>query len=133
MNVVISVNRHYGALQGLGKKDTVDKYGLEQVNIWRRSYDVPPPECDADSPMAPANDPKYKDLPETHSIRTESLAVSIIIIAISSCNALSFSIQNVRSHLRELFHYGKKKSLLLSDLVKRLSLEPTVIIIILQH
>ena len=35
--------RHYGALQGLDKKATVDKYGTEQVNIWRRSYDIPPP------------------------------------------------------------------------------------------
>lgn len=69
--------RHYGALQGLGKKDTVDKYGLDQVNIWRRSYDVPPPECDADSPMCPANDPKYKNVPEAHGIRTESLAITL--------------------------------------------------------
>ena len=35
--------RHYGALQGLDKQETVDKYGIEQVNIWRRSYDIPPP------------------------------------------------------------------------------------------
>eukprot|EP01035_Chromulina_nebulosa_P030641 gene30641-40734_t len=48
--------RHYGALQGLDKKQT--------VNVWRRSYDIPPPDCEADSPMLPANDPKYKHIPE---------------------------------------------------------------------
>lgn len=63
--------RHYGALQGLDKQETVDKYGIEQVNIWRRSYDIPPPECDVDSPHYPKNDPKYKDA-EFHP-RTESL------------------------------------------------------------
>jgi 2,3-bisphosphoglycerate-dependent phosphoglycerate mutase len=40
--------RHYGALQGLDKKETVEKHGAEQVNVWRRSYDTPPPAMDAD-------------------------------------------------------------------------------------
>src|SRR5512140_1506233 len=38
--------RHYGALQGLNKKDTAEKFGMEQVHIWRRSYDIPPPPLD---------------------------------------------------------------------------------------
>lgn len=69
--------RHYGALQGLGKKETVAKYGVDQVNVWRRSYDIPPPPCDADSPMAPANDPKYSHIPEAAGIKTESLATTL--------------------------------------------------------
>lgn len=53
--------RHYGALQGLNKAETAAKYGEEQVNIWRRSYDVPPPQLTIDDPRHPKNDPKYKD------------------------------------------------------------------------
>jgi len=45
--------RHYGALQGLNKQETVAKFGKDQVNVWRRSYDVPPPECDLQSPHFP--------------------------------------------------------------------------------
>lgn len=55
--------RHYGQLQGLDKKATVEKYGSEQVNVWRRSYDIPPPECDTDSVHAPINDKKYAEHP----------------------------------------------------------------------
>lgn len=66
---------HYGALQGLDKKQTVEKFGSDQVKIWRRSYDIPPPECEDGSPMLPVNDPKYANLPETHHIKTESLKV----------------------------------------------------------
>jgi len=69
--------RHYGALQGLDKKQTVQKYGTEQVNIWRRSYDIPPPECDESSPMYPANDPKYQSIPDARIIKTESLATTL--------------------------------------------------------
>jgi 2,3-bisphosphoglycerate-dependent phosphoglycerate mutase len=68
---------HYGALQGLDKQQTVEKYGKDQVKIWRRSYDVPPPDCDPTSPMLPANDPKYAHLPETHHIKTESLKTTL--------------------------------------------------------
>lgn len=52
--------RHYGALQGLNKAETAEKYGAEQVNIWRRSYDVPPPKLTPDDPRHPSLDPKYK-------------------------------------------------------------------------
>ena len=68
--------RHYGALQGLDKQETVNKYGKEQVNVWRRSYDVPPPPCPIDSEHYPANDPKYQNkllvaqCPKTESLKT---------------------------------------------------------------
>ena len=45
--------RHYGGLQGLDKQATVDKYGKDQVNLWRRSYDIPPPDCSKTSEYFP--------------------------------------------------------------------------------
>ena len=54
--------RHYGALQGLNKAETAEKYGDEQVLIWRRSYDVPPPALKEDDERYPGNDPKYANL-----------------------------------------------------------------------
>ena len=54
--------RHYGALQGLNKPETVAKYGEKQVIIWRRSYDIPPPKLEKTDPRHPANDPVYKDI-----------------------------------------------------------------------
>ena len=91
--------RHYGALQGLDKQETVDKYGKEQVNVWRRSYDIPPPECALDSPHYPgiasrnnhsisflfnilfkihtANDSKYAFLAKDKCPRTESLKTTL--------------------------------------------------------
>jgi len=66
--------RHYGGLQGLDKQETVDKYGKDQVLIWRRSYDIPPPVVDKSSPHHPSNDPRYAkfDFPEewTESLKT---------------------------------------------------------------
>lgn len=53
--------RHYGALQGLDKQQTVDKHGKDQVLVWRRSYDVPPPTVDRSSEHHPSNDPRYAD------------------------------------------------------------------------
>lgn len=52
--------RHYGALQGLNKAEMTLKYGKEQVHLWRRSYDVPPPPLDWDDPRHPRFDPRYK-------------------------------------------------------------------------
>jgi len=52
--------RHYGALQGLNKKETAEKYGAEQTHLWRRSYDVPPPPAPLDSPHHPRNDRRYR-------------------------------------------------------------------------
>ncbi|KAL7522206.1 hypothetical protein ACHAWX_006914 [Stephanocyclus meneghinianus] len=66
--------RHYGGLQGLDKQETVNKYGKDQVLIWRRSYDIPPPVVDRSSPHHPSNDPRYAkfDFPDewTESLKT---------------------------------------------------------------
>lgn len=65
--------RHYGGLQGLNKAQTAAKYGDEQVHIWRRSYDIPPPALDADDERHPAHDPRYagiEGLPSTESLAT---------------------------------------------------------------
>ena len=66
--------RHYGALTGLNKQETRDKHGDEQVHIWRRSFDVPPPQIDETSEYHPSKDPKYKhihpdDLPTGESLK----------------------------------------------------------------
>jgi 2,3-bisphosphoglycerate-dependent phosphoglycerate mutase len=65
--------RHYGALQGLNKAQTAAKYGDEQVLIWRRSYDVPPPPLDESDPRYPGADPRYKALSKDEIPRTECL------------------------------------------------------------
>ncbi len=65
--------RHYGALQGLNKAETAEKYGEEQVLLWRRSYDVPPPALTKDDERYPGFDPRYKDLSEDELPLTESL------------------------------------------------------------
>ena len=65
--------RHYGALQGLNKAQTAAKYGDEQVLIWRRSYDVPPPALEESDPRHPGNDPRYRDLDPKDLPRTECL------------------------------------------------------------
>ena len=57
--------RHYGALQGLSKAETAAKHGDEQVHIWRRSYDTPPPPLSRDDAMFPGNDPRYADVPSS--------------------------------------------------------------------
>lgn len=54
--------RHYGALQGLNKKETAEKFGAEQVLAWRRSYDVPPPALEVDDERHPSHDPRYSDV-----------------------------------------------------------------------
>ena len=69
--------RHYGALQGLNKSETKDKYGEEQVFLWRRSTDVRPPELSVEDPRYPGNDPKYKDLTEAELPKTENLLDTI--------------------------------------------------------
>ncbi len=65
--------RHYGALQGLNKKNTAQKFGEEQVHIWRRSYDVPPPPLEDRDPRFPGNQPMYKDIDRKNLPRTECL------------------------------------------------------------
>lgn len=65
--------RHYGALQGLDKAQTVEKHGAEQVKIWRRSYDIPPPALDSSDKRHPAFDKRYASLPPDALPATESL------------------------------------------------------------
>jgi 2,3-bisphosphoglycerate-dependent phosphoglycerate mutase len=55
--------RHYGALQGLNKQQTAAKYGEDQVKVWRRSYDVRPPDLKPSDERHPSHDPRYADLP----------------------------------------------------------------------
>jgi 2,3-bisphosphoglycerate-dependent phosphoglycerate mutase len=63
--------RHYGGLTGLNKQEMIDKVGAEQVKIWRRSYDIPPPPLDADSPWEVGRDRRYDGIavPETESLK----------------------------------------------------------------
>ncbi|RJQ44900.1 MAG: 2,3-diphosphoglycerate-dependent phosphoglycerate mutase [Anaerolineaceae bacterium] len=65
--------RMYGALQGLNKAQTAEKYGDEQVHLWRRSYDVPPPALEKDDDRYPGKDPRYADLAEKDIPTTECL------------------------------------------------------------
>ena len=66
--------RHYGALQGLNKKETADKYGLEQVHVWRRSYATPPPALEPGDDRHPASDRRYASLAPEQLPATECLA-----------------------------------------------------------
>jgi 2,3-bisphosphoglycerate-dependent phosphoglycerate mutase len=65
--------RHYGALQGLNKAETAAKYGEDQVKIWRRSYDIPPPALEATDERYPGNDPRYRSLTKEQLPLTECL------------------------------------------------------------
>ena len=65
--------RHYGALQGLNKDEMRQKYGEEQVQIWRRSYDVRPPELTVDDPRYPGNDELYRNIDKKYLPVAESL------------------------------------------------------------
>lgn len=69
--------RHYGALQGLNKSETAARHGEAQVKIWRRSYDVPPPELDRSDSRYPGHDPRYAGLSEAELPLTESLATTV--------------------------------------------------------
>jgi 2,3-bisphosphoglycerate-dependent phosphoglycerate mutase len=69
--------RHYGGLQGLNKADTAAKYGDDQVKIWRRSYDVPPPEMPTADPCHPSNDPLYRSVPKSALPGAESLKLTV--------------------------------------------------------
>jgi len=66
--------RHYGALQGLDKKVTAEKYGADQVMAWRRSYDVPPPPLDPADERHPSHDSRYDDVDPLQIPATECLA-----------------------------------------------------------
>lgn len=80
LNLVIPIHydyrlneRHYGALQGLNKDETRQKYGDEQVQLWRRSASVRPPKLTKQDERYPGNDPKYRDLRENELPLTENL------------------------------------------------------------
>jgi len=66
--------RHYGALQGKDKAQTLAEFGEEQFMLWRRSYDVPPPAIAANNEFAQTNDPRYSDIPDSDRPATECLA-----------------------------------------------------------
>lgn len=70
--------RHYGALQGLSKTATAEKYGEEQVRLWRRSYDVLPPALTKDDDRYPKNDVKYRDIDDELIPLTESLKETVV-------------------------------------------------------
>ena len=59
--------RHYGDLTGKDKKETAEKFGMDQLKLWRRSYDVPPPPLAADDPRSNTHDPRYRDV-DPHKI-----------------------------------------------------------------
>jgi len=69
--------RHYGGLQGLNKSETAKKHGDEQVKIWRRAYDIPPPELADNDDRLPHLDPKYSGIDKALLPKTESLKLTI--------------------------------------------------------
>ena len=69
--------RHYGALQGLNKSETSQKFGEEQVLIWRRSYNIPPPALEPNDPRYPGNEPRYASLSREDLPLTESLELTV--------------------------------------------------------
>ena len=68
--------RHYGALTGFNKQEMRDKHGDEQVHIWRRSFDTPPPQIDMDHEYHPSKDPKYAHIDPTELPTGESLKIT---------------------------------------------------------
>lgn len=69
--------RHYGALQGLNKAETAEKFGDDQVHIWRRSYATAPPALEPDDPRHPRLDPRYRKLTPDQLPATESLEITL--------------------------------------------------------
>ncbi len=73
--------RHYGALQGLNKSETMQEHGADQVQLWRRSYDIPPPPLTHDDPRHPKFDPRYAALEAQQLPATESLQDTLARVA----------------------------------------------------
>ena len=69
--------RHYGDLQGANKLEMVERFGSEQVHVWRRSYDTPPPPLDTEDERSPRNDPRYRSLAPEDVPLTESLKLTV--------------------------------------------------------
>jgi len=65
--------RHYGDLTGKNKKETAEEFGMDQVKLWRRSYNVPPPRLSEDDPRSSIGDPRYRDVPAEFIPATECL------------------------------------------------------------
>lgn len=86
--------RHYGALQGLNKTETTDKYGEEQVHLWRRSYDVCPPALSEDDPRNPKNQPPYQKLCDVKLPLTECLKDTVARVAPYFESVIKPEIQN---------------------------------------
>ena len=86
--------RHYGALQGLNKTETTDKYGEEQVHLWRRSYDVCPPALSEDDPRNPKNQPPYRKLGDVKLPLTECLKDTVARVAPYFESVIKPEIQN---------------------------------------
>jgi 2,3-bisphosphoglycerate-dependent phosphoglycerate mutase len=76
-NTLRLIDRHYGGLQGLNKAETAAKFGDQQVHIWRRSFDVPPPPLTADDERYHGRDPRYASLSPSDLPLTESLKDTI--------------------------------------------------------
>ena len=70
--------RHYGALQGKNKQETAERFGLDRVKVWRRSYDVPPPKIGPDDPGQATGDPRYLDVPADALPASECLADVVV-------------------------------------------------------
>jgi 2,3-bisphosphoglycerate-dependent phosphoglycerate mutase len=68
--------RHYGELQGLNKSEMAEKHGEDQVKLWRRSFDVPPPFLKKEDPRHPTHDPRYKNVPANELPAGESLKLT---------------------------------------------------------
>ena len=69
--------RHYGALQGLNKKETAVKHGADQVKVWRRSYNIPPPSLEDGDNRLPYNDPRYRHISPENLPRSEALSHTV--------------------------------------------------------
>ena len=112
--------RHYGGLTGLNKQETREKHGDEQVHIWRRSFDIPPPLIGVDHEYHPSNDPRYggvdpKDLPGGESLKLTLERVlpyfeNEIVPKIKSGKTLLISAHgnSLRALLKDLFNVSDK-------------------------
>ncbi|MBM3117219.1 2,3-diphosphoglycerate-dependent phosphoglycerate mutase [Jeongeupia naejangsanensis] len=91
--------RHYGGLTGLNKAETAEKHGDEQVKIWRRSYDVPPPALDHDDERVGRGDPKFAAIPDAELPLTESLKDTIARVMPYWFDAIAPALQSGRTVL----------------------------------
>ena len=112
--------RHYGGLTGLNKQETRDKHGDEQVHIWRRSFDTPPPQIDTKNEFHPSHDPKYKHIDPAELPTGESLKITCervlpyfkdqIVPFIKANNNIIISAHgnSLRAIMKELFDVADK-------------------------